>query len=45
MAAATAAVVLPESGRSYPVLGAVAAGYLVTAVLYARAARVSSLPA
>ncbi|MFP5252436.1 MAG: MFS transporter [Actinomycetes bacterium] len=38
-AAATAAVVLPETGRSYPVLGAVAAGYLLTAVLYARAAR------
>ena len=42
-AAATAAVVLPESGRSYPVLGAVAVCYLLTAVLYARAARVSSL--
>jgi MFS family permease len=42
-AAATAAVVLPESGRSYSVLGAVAAGYLLTAGLYARAARVSSL--
>lgn len=44
-AAATAAVVLPETGRSYPVLGAVAAGYLITAALYARAARVSSLRA
>lgn len=42
-AAATAALVLPESGRSYPVLGAIAAGYLLTAALYARAARVSSL--
>lgn len=42
-AAAVAAVVLPESGRSYPVLGVVTAGYLATAVLYARAARVSSL--
>lgn len=42
-AAATAAVVLPETGRSYPVLGVVAAGYLLTAGLYARAARVSSL--
>ena len=36
-AAATAAVVLPESGKSYAVLGVIAAGYLVTAVVYARA--------
>jgi len=38
-AAAVAAVVLPVSGRSYAVLGAVAAGYVVTAVLYARASK------
>jgi MFS family permease len=38
-AAATAAVVLPPSGKSYVVLAAVALGYLVTAVAYARATR------
>lgn len=43
-AAATAAVVLPPSGRSYPVLGAVALGYLVTAVFYARASRAGRRP-
>ncbi|HET6625177.1 MAG TPA: MFS transporter [Nocardioidaceae bacterium] len=34
-AAAVASVVLPENGKSYPVLAAVAVGYLVTAVVYA----------
>jgi hypothetical protein len=38
-AAATAAVVLPRDGRSYAVLGVLSAGYLLTAVLYARAPR------
>jgi MFS family permease len=38
-AAAVAALVLPVTGRSYPVLGAVAAGYLLTAAAYARATR------
>jgi MFS family permease len=40
-AAAVAALVLPVTGRSYPVLGAVAAGYLLAAVVYARATRPS----
>ena len=35
-AAATAAVVLPEDGRSYPVLVLMSAGYLVTAAVYWR---------
>ena len=35
-AAATAAVVLPEDGRSYPVLVLMSAGYLVTAAIYWR---------
>ena len=34
-AAAVGAVVLPPSGKSYPVLGAIAAGYALTAVGYA----------
>jgi MFS family permease len=38
-AAATAAVVLPEDGRSHAVLVAVSAGYLLTAVGYARSPR------
>lgn len=38
-AAAASAVVLPTDGRSYPVLVAVALGYVLTAVLYARASR------
>ena len=38
-AAATAAVVLPEDGRAYPVLVVLSAGYLVTAVAYWRATR------
>ena len=38
-AAATAAVVLPPDGRSYPVLGVLAAGYFLTAVAYARTPR------
>jgi MFS family permease len=33
-AAAVASVVLPENGKSYPVLGAVAVGYVATAVAY-----------
>jgi MFS family permease len=33
-AAAVASVVLPEDGKSYPVLGAVAVGYVATAVAY-----------
>jgi MFS family permease len=35
-AAATGALVLPADGRSYAVLGVLAAGYLLTAVLFAR---------
>jgi hypothetical protein len=42
-AAAAAAVVLPDSGKSYVVLAFVAAGYLVTAVFYARASRTETL--
>ncbi len=38
-AAATGAVVLPTDGRSYAVLGVLSAGYLVTALLYARHSR------
>jgi MFS family permease len=38
-AGAVAALVLPPSGVSEPVVAAVAAGYLATAVLYARAGR------
>ena len=38
-AAGAAAVVLPASGKSYPVLGALAVGYLATALWYARATR------
>jgi predicted MFS family arabinose efflux permease len=34
-AAATGAVVLPDTGKSYAVLGAVAVGYLLTAGWYA----------
>ena len=33
-AASVASVVLPESGKSYPVLGAVAIGYVATALVY-----------
>jgi hypothetical protein len=36
-AAAVAAAVLPESGKSYGVLAGVATGYLLTATWYARA--------
>jgi hypothetical protein len=44
-AAATAAVVLPADGRSYAVLGVLAVGYLVTAVLFARwAPRTEQVP-
>ncbi len=38
-AAATAAVVLPADGRSYAVLAVLSAGYLLTAVAYARTPR------
>jgi MFS family permease len=38
-AAAVAAVVLPVTGKSYAVLAAVAAGYLLTAAAYARTTR------
>ncbi len=38
-AAAVGAVVLPESGKSYVVLVAVALGYAATAVWYARVTR------
>jgi MFS family permease len=38
-AAAVAALAVPESGKSYPVLAAITVGYALTAVLYARAAR------
>ncbi len=38
-AAATGAVVLPDTGKSYAVLGAVAVGYLLTAGWYARVTR------
>ncbi|HET6563077.1 MAG TPA: MFS transporter [Marmoricola sp.] len=38
-AAATAAVVLPGDGRSYAVLGVLSAGYLLTALAYARSPR------
>ena len=39
-AAAVGAVVLPDNGKSYVVLGAVAVGYLLTAVWYAQVTRV-----
>jgi predicted MFS family arabinose efflux permease len=38
-AAAVGAVVLPDTGKSYAVTAAVASGYLLTAVWYARAGR------
>jgi MFS family permease len=38
-AAAVAAAVLPATGRSYLVLGAIASGYVVTAVVYGRVSR------
>ena len=38
-AAAVGAVVLPDDGKSYVVLGAVAVGYLLTAAWYARVTR------
>ncbi|HLN76161.1 MAG TPA: MFS transporter, partial [Nocardioidaceae bacterium] len=38
-AAAVAAVVLPDTGRSYAVLVAVSLGYVATAILYARASK------
>ena len=38
-AAGTAAAVLPRDGRSYAVLGVLSAGYLLTAVAYARTPR------
>lgn len=38
-AAGVAALVLPASGKSYAVLAVIAAGYLVTAVVYARVSR------
>ena len=38
-AAAVAAVVLPETGKSYPVLAVIALGYLATAAFYARVTR------
>lgn len=44
-AAAVAAAVLPETGKSYLVLGAVAVGYVLTALGYARATRDSATPA
>lgn len=43
-AAAFAALTLPPSGRSYAVLATVAAGYLVTAVLYVRGLRTPAAP-
>lgn len=38
-AAAVAALVLPDSGKSYPMLAVIAAGYALTAVGYAMASR------
>jgi MFS family permease len=38
-AAAVAALAVPESGKSYPVLAAITVGYALTAVLYHRAAQ------
>jgi predicted MFS family arabinose efflux permease len=38
-AAATGAAVLPESGKSYPVVAAIALGYLATALWYSRVTR------
>jgi MFS family permease len=38
-AAGVAALVLPASGKSYAVLAVIAAGYLVTAIVYARVSR------
>jgi MFS family permease len=38
-AAAVAAAVLPTDGRSYLVLGAIASGYVATAVIYGRVSR------
>jgi MFS family permease len=43
-AAAAGAVVLPADGKSYVVLGAVAAGYLLTALWYARVTRLLGSP-
>jgi predicted MFS family arabinose efflux permease len=43
-AAATGALVLPADGRSYAVLAGLAAGYLLTAVLFARWAPVTASP-
>ncbi|MFZ5849945.1 MAG: MFS transporter [Actinomycetota bacterium] len=43
-AAAFAAVTLPPSGRSYPVLAVVAAGYALTAAAYDRASRRHPVP-
>jgi len=43
-AAAFAALTLPATGKSYPVLAVVAAGYAGTALLYARAARAPARP-
>jgi hypothetical protein len=43
-AAGAAAVVLPATGKSYPVLGVLAAGYLATALWYARATRTPAVP-
>ena len=43
-AAAVAAVVLPDDGKSYIVLGAVASGYLLTGVGYALATRRVPVP-
>ena len=44
-AAGAAAIVLPASGKSYPVLGVLATGYLGTALWYARATRTRAAPA
>lgn len=42
-AAGTAALVLPDSGKSYPVLAVIAAGYVLTAAGYAIASRDEAL--
>ena len=40
-AAAVGAVVLPVTGKSYVVVGAISLGYALTALWYARASRVA----
>ena len=43
-AAALSAVVLPETGKSYVVIGLICAGYVATALVYGRVSRLHSHP-